>query len=128
VTGAAQAWVQRRESDVPAALRQRMETLLGATSGATPPAGTASAGAVSVDSAASTGNAPVEAALLEAALEGFRRALTRSRERSSALDLLAADALLTCACAAAAERGAPALEVLTAEAVRSLTALTRSDS
>ena len=60
-------------------------------------------------------------ALLAAAETCLRRALDRIDERAAALDLLAADALLTDACARAA--GADGVGALAAEATARLAAL-----
>ncbi|HEX6558781.1 MAG TPA: hypothetical protein VF021_04945 [Longimicrobiales bacterium] len=88
---AAAAWLDDRVADAPAALRSRMLSALRET----PAAGA------------------LPDLLAGAALLCLRRALRDPAGRASALDLLAADALLTHACEAAAENGADALLAFT---------------
>jgi len=65
-------------------------------------------------------------ALLDAADRCLRRALDRIGERAAALDLLAADALLTDACARAAD--ADGVGALAAEATARLAALLQPEA
>ena len=83
------AWLAQHNADVPASLQARMEQ--------------AAAGA-EADSLVTE--------LTDAALECLRVALQTCDDRAAALDLLAADALVTQACAAAAEAGDAALAAL----------------
>jgi hypothetical protein len=64
-----------------------------------------------------------DATMLAAALDRLQRVLASSGVRSSALDLLAADALLTDAVAVAAEREPAALVEFAEEALRRIAAL-----
>src|SRR5688500_5570900 len=95
---AARTWLATHADDVPAQLQQRMEEAAGAV-GALP---------------------RVADELAAAAVECLRLAAQRCDERAAALHLLAADALLTHACALAAEAGSDALD----ELARALTAQT----
>lgn len=88
-------WLERRRPVPPQALLERMAEALGAV------------GAVSADDADVP---PIPAALGAAALDRFRVVLAGPNDRAAALDLLAADALLTYAFEAAAEIGPDALE------------------
>ncbi len=88
-------WLERRRPAPPAALFERM------------------AEAVRAAGAAVEGVPPIPAALGTAALDRLRAALQAPEGRAAALDLLAADALLTYACEAAAEIGPEALEATT---------------
>jgi len=78
------AWLNRRVARSPADLRARMTAAL-------------------LD--ATVTRAPASALLLEAAAQCIARALALGRDRRAALELLAADGLLTVACDAAAEEG-----------------------
>ena len=80
------AWLDARESRPPPELRERMATALAGAKSETLPG-----------------------ALAEAALACLQATVERPEERASALDLLAADALLTYALEAAAELGAETL-------------------
>ncbi len=93
-TAAALAWLERRLPEAPEALRLRMAEAVG-----------------SLEGDAATGAIPV--LLARAAEECLRATLADPSERPAALHLLAADALLTHACQAAAEQGLGALEALT---------------
>ncbi len=84
------AWLEKRESGVPASLVARMRHYLAGRSG------------------------PLPDRLVDAAFDALRAALAAPDERASALDLLAADALLTAAFEAAAEEGVAAVGRLAA--------------
>ncbi len=86
------AWLDRRESPPPPELRGRMAEALGAVQAETVPG-----------------------ALAEAALACLQATMARPEDRASALDLLAADALLTYALEAAAELGAETLRRIAGE-------------
>jgi hypothetical protein len=93
-------------AEIPAALRERMRVALAdARAGGAP-----------------DGSGPGEM-LARAALDCLRLVLASSGERESALDLLAADALLTDAVAAAAERGPAALAAFAEESLARIAAL-----
>lgn len=102
---------------IPAALRERMlEALAEVSPGTSPMPGAAPA----------PGEVPPPGAdqmMLAAALDRLQRVLASSGERASALDLLAADALLTDAVAAAAEGGPAALTAFVEEALARIGAL-----
>lgn len=83
IAGKALEWLDAREAAPPPELRQRIAAALGEVSAETVPG-----------------------ALAEAALACLRDTLAAPEERASALDLLAADALLTYALEAAADIGA----------------------
>lgn len=76
------AWLERREPRAPEPLFARMAEALSRCA-----------------------ETDIPAALASAAFACLRRAVERGRDRAAALDLLAADALLTYACEAAAEAG-----------------------
>lgn len=99
------AWLDGRTPSAPPVLRQRMETGL-ARSGRSVPHAKPLAGPAGTDLGVES---TVAGALAEAALDRLRLALAAPEDRAAALDLLAADALLTYACEAAAEAGADAL-------------------
>ncbi len=80
------AWLDARESPPPAELRERMAQALGGLKAETVPG-----------------------ALAEAALTCLQATMAHGQDRASALDLLAADALLTYALESAAELGAETL-------------------
>ena len=82
----AESWLAPRLADAPARLRERMLHALPRPA---------------VD--------PIPEQLAAAALDCLRAAMHNPSERASALDLLAADALLTHACEAASEEGVEAL-------------------
>lgn len=84
----AQAWLAPRLADVPASLAHRMTAALDDVASNTDPA----------DRAAS-----IPVVLGEAALNCLRAAMPRCDDREAALHLLAADALITSACEAAAD-------------------------
>ena len=84
-------WLEPRIEDAPEALRDRMHAALA----------TSSAGSVHEQ-------------LADGAAICLRIALQRPARRASAMDLLSADALLTHACAAAAEAGPDVLAQFTA--------------
>ena len=89
---AARAWLATHAADVPAQLQQRME-----------------------DAAAAVDAQPrVADELAAAAVACLRIAAERCDERAAALHLLAADALVTHACALAAEEGSAALDEVAA--------------
>jgi hypothetical protein len=90
------AWLQLRTRDAPERLRQRM---LGALTES------ASASANASQSASANASQSAVEQMVAAAFLCLRRALQQPSERASALDLLAADALLTHACELAAELG-----------------------
>lgn len=90
----AAGWLEARGSAAPAALRERMRDAVAAAS-PDPRAGDA-----------------VPQALADAGIECLRTVLRAGQDRAVAIDLLAADALLTGACEAAAERGPAALAAL----------------
>lgn len=87
-------WLDDRGPTVPAALRERMRDAVAAL-----PVERASGDAI-------------PRALAEAGIACLRAVLRARQGRAVALDLLAADALLTYACEAAAERGPAALDTL----------------
>lgn len=92
---AARSWLAAEAGDdVPAALMQRMNAAL--------------------DEVQQTPGADVPDALAAAAMSCLRDALQRCDHRDAALHLLAADALMTAACQAAAETSADRLRTLTA--------------
>lgn len=86
----ARAWLAMRAGAVPPALEARMER--------------------AIDDA--VGEDTLPAALADAARACLREALAIGDDRAAALHLLAADALMTCACEAAAEEGGDALDDL----------------
>ncbi len=86
------AWLDARESPPPPELRARMAEALGAVKAETVPG-----------------------ALAEAALSCLQATMAQPADRASALDLLAADALLTYALEAAAELGAETLRRIASE-------------
>ncbi len=91
VTAQALAWLDARPEPAPPELRERMaEALAGVTAGTVP------------------------GALAEGALSCLQATMAAPQERATALDLLAADALLTYALEAAAEIGAAAIKEMTA--------------
>lgn len=102
-------WLRERHPQTPASLAERMQLAL-----------------KRVEASSAT---PVWQSLAEAAQDRLRVALPHAEERPAALDLLAADALLTHACEAAAEEGADALETLTTRygATRLAELLTEAD-
>jgi hypothetical protein len=85
----AAAWLESRTAQAPPALRERMLAAVGEA-------------------------ATTPTALAEAARQCLQRVLRDPHGPQAALDLLAADALLTHACAAAAEQGDAALASFTA--------------
>ena len=85
-------WLDARESPPPPELRERMAEALAPVKAETVPG-----------------------ALAEAALACLQETVARPQERASALDLLAADALLTYALEAAAELGAETLRRIAAD-------------
>ncbi len=88
------AWLDAREPQPPATLRERMLTALS-------------------DSARdSVAVSAIPTSLAEAAIGALSIAIEKCDERASALDLLAADALLTYAMEAAAEQGGEALDAI----------------
>jgi hypothetical protein len=86
------AWLAARSDAVPPALQDEMEAAASAVPATAPP------------------DAPAE--LADAALACLRAAFDECDSRGAALHLLAADALVTGACEAAAEAGPEALERL----------------
>jgi hypothetical protein len=88
MSDAARAWLATNADDVPAQLQHRMEEAASVV---------ASGPAVAVELAA-------------AAVDCLRVAFQHCDDRAAALHLLAADALLTHACALAAETGSDALD------------------
>ncbi|HEX6938456.1 MAG TPA: hypothetical protein VF158_03530 [Longimicrobiales bacterium] len=92
---AAVHWLERRRPEPPPALRERMVEAVRA---------------VGAPAAGDAGVPPVAGLLGAAALDRLRAVLAAPGGRAAALDLLAADALLTYACEAAAESGPAALE------------------
>lgn len=91
----ARAWLATRATETPQALMARMDEAV------------AEPGAADSDEQAS-----VHRDLADAALLCVRAATERGDDRSAALHLLAADALITAACEAAAEVGVDALSAL----------------
>lgn len=92
---------------VPAPLARRMEELLTETTSRGPLDGD-DPGASRAKTAPGVSLAKANAAVLAAAgVEALRRALSGSAARATAADLLAADALITGACADAATNGIP---------------------
>jgi len=85
MNGGAAAWLRGREPAPPPELLARMSAALEATE--------------------SAGAAALEEALAAAALRELKAALALGNARAAATPLLSADALLTCAFQAAAERG-----------------------
>jgi hypothetical protein len=85
----ARAWLAAREPRAPERLLARMDAAL-----------------------AGRTESEIPEALAGAAFSCLRAALAGGADRSAAWDLLAADALLTYACEAAAERGPDALDAL----------------
>lgn len=91
---------------VPPSLVQRLEEVLRETAGDATDAGTQ----------------------LIAAEACLRAALEQGSDRAAALDLLAADALLTSACGAAVQAGSTSVEVLAADAAERLTRILNGES
>ena len=89
---AATDWLTQRIADAPASLREKMLTAV-----------------------AEVDEATVYDALASAAAKCMKRALADPSDRARAFDLLAADALLTHACEAAAESGADTLREFTSK-------------
>jgi hypothetical protein len=98
VSSAAADWLMQHAEGVPAALHARMLEAVRASASA-------------VDASAVT----TARQLAEAAVHCLRAALDQGDERSAALSLLAADALITSACEAAAADGPGALADLCAD-------------
>ena len=95
---AAVAWLDARCAEVPAGLLDRVrEAVL------------ASAQTLSAD------REPVSQVLMDAAVSCMNAALQQGPQREAAVDLLAADALLTWACEAAVDEGAGRLGALAVE-------------
>ena len=84
------AWLEGRELQAPPPLRSAMRELVGATDP----------------------SAPLPDRLADAALMALETVVSRPSDRSTARSLLAADALLTYACEAAAEAGPAELDRL----------------
>src|SRR4051812_20631494 len=84
-------WLDAREPAAPQSLRERIDSAVASTSH-------------------TKNDASITTVLGEAALIALRDAVARCEERSSAIDLLAADALLTYMMEAAAEQGPDAVE------------------
>jgi hypothetical protein len=89
---AAREWLMVRISDAPDGLRERMLAALNDTN---------------------ANDGKTQDLLARAATACMQRAMTEQPRRDCALDLLAADALLTHACEAAAEQGSEALAAFT---------------
>jgi hypothetical protein len=90
------AWLDAREPAAPAALRERMDAFIDAAL-----------------ADADNGRAPgIATALGESGVSALRAAVAHCEERAAALDLLAADALLTYMMEAAAEQGGDAVEAV----------------
>lgn len=107
--GGVRPWLAAREAGVPPALRDRIRELLDA------------AERERADLAAAAPPEPVAATLARAAAGALRLAAAGGcARRADALDVLAADALVTYACEAIA--GAPDLDAAAAALVRQLTA------
>ena len=100
----ARAWLDARHPRPPASLRAAMARALDRS--AAEPAGVLS-------SPARAAHGSPAGRLAGAALAALREVVGGEGGRASAADLLAADALLTYACEAAAEEGPAALEALT---------------
>jgi hypothetical protein len=98
------AWLEGRQPVPPASLRAQIDSALAGVPGAQPES-----------PALAEGEGRVAGVLGEAALDRLRAALGAGKDRRAAMDLLAADALLTYACEAAAEAGPDALEALIQE-------------
>ncbi len=96
---AALTFLDARDADVPAALREATRA-----------------------AASEAADADVVQALLAAARNSLAATLSKGEGRAAALDLLAADALLTWACEAAAESGV-SVEILSERAARELASL-----
>lgn len=94
-------WVGRHDTRAPAELRERMRDMLTRAGAGT----------------------PLTDALIDAAVDCLRRALWRSGDRAGAMDLLAADALLTFACEAAVDDGPDSLAELPERVSRCLAPL-----
>lgn len=95
------------EAEIPEALRERMLNALDRV----------------VEAESPSGDAPDAARLAAAALDRLQVVLASDGGRGAALDLLAADALLTDACAAAALGGTEELEDFTGELIDRLAEL-----
>ncbi len=100
-------WLVQRQPAPPPALLERMAEALGAVDATT---AESAAGSASASGAEGAGLPPIPAALGAAALDRLRAVLESPGDRAAAIDLLAADALLTYALEAAAEAGPAALE------------------
>jgi predicted RecB family endonuclease len=87
------AWINARTPAAPPSLRACMIDAISAV-------------------AASTNGAGVTTILGEAALHALRKAVERCDDRAAAIDLLAADALLTYMMEAAAEQGSDAIDAV----------------
>lgn len=87
-------WLDARQPAPPPSLRAAIDAALRASAPGAP-------------------DAPVHDRLAEAGLEALGRVARKPSERSTAAELLAADALLTYACEAAAEAGPDAVDALT---------------
>ncbi|HSJ06702.1 MAG TPA: hypothetical protein VK936_08370, partial [Longimicrobiales bacterium] len=90
----ARSWLAARSAGVPASLQTRMETAL-------------------LEAPAPAGS-PVHAELAAAAIACLQAALRIGDDRSAAIHLLAADALITAACEAAADDGLGGVDELMA--------------
>ena len=86
-------WLDERDPPAPAPVRQAMEEQLAGTDPAD----------------------PLPRRLAHGAVRALKGVVSRPSDRSTAMTLLAADALLTYACEAAVEAGPDALEGITAE-------------
>ncbi|HEX6938366.1 MAG TPA: hypothetical protein VF158_03065 [Longimicrobiales bacterium] len=108
---AAERWLEARRPEPPPGLRDRMLEAVRAVGGPPRADGRDGAAAPERRPASVPEGVPSVAALLgEAALDRLRVVLAAPSGRDAALDLLAADALLTYACEAAAEAGPEALD------------------
>ncbi|HEX7048732.1 MAG TPA: hypothetical protein VF188_00870 [Longimicrobiales bacterium] len=105
-------WLDARQPAAPEGLRARMAEAVSAPATARLAAEHCAAGAAA-PGAAPTRGAWLAAVLAAAAVVTMRRVLAAPGGRAAAYDLLAADALLTYACEAAAEAGLDALEATT---------------
>ncbi|CAN5744181.1 hypothetical protein BH23GEM9_BH23GEM9_11080 [soil metagenome] len=107
MTGIAGDWLVARSASVPASLQAHMEAAVRAVD---PPAADAA-----VDPSSAIDPAAVAQQLATASIASLRAAIAHCDERAAALSLLAADALITSACEAAADESADALALLCEE-------------
>lgn len=112
---AAGDWLSARSAGVPSALRERMASAVAELAGGPTSTATAAASHATGEAASTPERAAVPDVLADTALACLRAALALGDSRTAAMELLAADGLLTYACEAAVEMGADADDWLARE-------------